>query len=164
MTSTLDDKRRGRDLSGQLDTAPWHAEELHVGDYMNLGTVDVTRAEIIAFARQFDPLPIHLEDANPVFGSVVASGVHTLALFSSLASRMFIPRLALVAGKGIEQLRLPAPVLPESTLTATVEIVGNTPSHRRADVSYRATLSDDRDQVVLSFIGITVVARRSAGN
>lgn len=163
MTSAPPRRDYGRDLSEHLGTSPWHAEDLRVGDYMDLGTVSVSRAEIIAFATQFDPLPIHLDDTNPVFGSVIASGVHTMALFSSLASRIFLPRLALVAGKGIEQLRLPAPVLPESTLTGTIDIVGSTMSDRRADVSYRAVLLDGRDHVVLSFIGIAVVARRSVG-
>lgn len=154
---------QGRDLASRIDIAPWYAEDLRVGDWMNLGTVQVHRDEVLAFAARFDPLPIHLDETNPVFGGVIASGVHTMALFSSLASREFIPRLALVAGKGIDRLRLPFPVRPGATLTGAVEIVDIAERSARADVTYSSTLSDESDRVVLSFVGITVVSRRPQG-
>ncbi|MEZ0355267.1 MaoC/PaaZ C-terminal domain-containing protein [Mycobacterium sp. SA01] len=154
----------GRDLADRVDLAPWHAEDLRVGDWMNLGTVQVHRDDVLAFASRFDPLPIHLDETNPVFGDVIASGVHTMALFSSLASREFIPRLALVAGKGIDRLRLPFPVRPGATLAGAVEIVDIAERSARADVTYSSTLTNERDQVVLSFIGITVVSRRQVAN
>lgn len=127
---------------------------------MNLGTVQVHREEVLAFARRFDPLPIHLDETNPIFGDVIASGVHTMALFASLASREFIPRLALVAGKGIDRLRLPHPVRPGATLAGAVTIVDIAERSAAVDVTYRSTLTDDRDRLVLSFVGIAVVSRR----
>lgn len=161
MTATAANTRRGgRDLGELTDRAPWHAEDLRVGDWMDLGTVLVDPEEVRAFAVRFDPLPIHLDETNPVFGGVVASGVHTMALFSSLASRMFIPHLALIAGKGMDQFRLPAPVRPGATLRGGIEIVEISPRNGRADVVYRSTLTDENACVVLSFIGITVVSRR----
>lgn len=151
---------QGRDLADRIDIAPWHAEDLCIGDWMDLGTVKVDRDEVLAFAARFDPLPIHLDETNPVFGGVIASGVHTMALFSSLASREFFPRLALVAGKGIDRLRLPVPVRPGASLTGAVEIIDIAERPSRADVTYRCTLTDESDRVVLSFDGITVVSRR----
>jgi acyl dehydratase len=149
-----------RDLSERIDQAPWHAEDLGIGDWMKLGTVEVELAEVLEFARRFDPLPIHLDETNSAFGGVIASGVHTMAMFSGLASREFIPRLALVAGKGVDRLRLPHPVRPGATLTGAVEIIDVVSRSTRADVRYRATLVDGEDRVVMSFIGITVVSRR----
>lgn len=87
-----------------------------------------------------------------------------MALFSSLASREFIPRLALLAGKGIDQLRLPVPVRPGATLAGAVEIVDIAERLARADVTYSSILTDETDRVVLSFIGITVVARRQTAD
>lgn len=150
----------GRDLARLIGEAPWYAEDLNVGDWMELGTVQVELAEVLAFAGRFDPLPIHLDEANTTFGGVIASGVHTMALFSSLASRVFLPRLAIVAGKGVDRLRMPAPVRPGSTLAGAVEITDIVMHSRRADVSYRATFVDACDRVVLSFVAITVVSRR----
>lgn len=158
--SAVDGTRAGRDLGEVTDQAPWHGEDLRVGDWMDLGTVRVEADEMRSFAQRFDPLPIHLDDANPVFGGVIASGVHTMAMFSSLASRVFIPRLALIAGKGMDTLRLPAPVRPGATLRGAVTINEIAARRGRADVHYQATMTDDDGTVVLSFIGVTVVASR----
>lgn len=127
---------------------------------MDLGTVQVDPDEVRAFAARFDPLPIHLDETNPIFGGAVASGVHTMALFSSLASRVFIPHLALIAGKGMDRFRLPAPVHPGATLRGVIEIVEISPRSGRADIAYRSTLTDENACVVLSFMGVTVVSRR----
>ena len=130
---------------------------------MRLGQVELGRTELVEFATRYDPLPIHTDAATSPFGEVIASGVHTMALFSSLASRAFIPRLALLAGKGIDMLRLPHPVRPDSMLTGWVRLERIELRESRADVVYQATLTDQLGHVVLSFTGITVVSRRDIG-
>ncbi len=156
-------QERGRDLATLAVEGLWHAEDLQVGDYLRLGSVEVTRAEIIAFASKFDPLSIHLDGADSPFGDVIASGVHTMACFSSMASRSFIPRLALIAGKGMDRLRFPHPVRPGAVLSGSVQVDEVAMRDHRADVIYQATLTDESDRTVLSFAGITVVSRRRAG-
>jgi acyl dehydratase len=142
-----------------------HAEDLHPGEVVPLGSVEVTAAEIIAFATTYDPLPIHVDPvaaaAGP-FGGVIASAAHTIALYSSLASRVFVPRLALVAGKGIDRLRLPHPVRP-GALSATIEVIDVTPTRPdRADLRLRSEMTDQDGHVVLSFVAVQVVRRRDA--
>lgn len=148
----------GRNLHDLVDASPWYAEDLTVGDWMELGSIRVDLDEIIDFATKYDPLPIHVAGTDSPFGGVIASGMHTMALYSSLASRVFMPRLALIAGKGIDRLRLPAPVYPGRTLTGTIEIIDNVGRAGRADISHRSTMTDDRGAVVLSFTGVAVVA------
>ncbi|WP_099025845.1 MaoC/PaaZ C-terminal domain-containing protein [Mycolicibacterium palauense] len=150
----------GRDLAALSDRRLWYAEDLGVGDWMDLGTVSISQAEITAFAHRFDPLPIHLDPTNRQFGGVVASGIHTMALYASLASRQFLPRLALLAGKGLDRLRLPNPVRPGAVLTGWVGIDDVVMGRGRADIHSRSTLVDAHGNVVLSFVGIQVVARR----
>ena len=153
--------RAGRNLDEIADQSPWYAEDLAVGDWMEVGSVRVELDEITEFAAKYDPLPLHLDATDSPFGQVIASGMHTMALFSSLASRAFIPRLALVAGKGVDRMRLPAPVYPGSTLPGRVEVTGITMRERRADLLQRSTLVDQNDAVVLSFDGVIVVSRRN---
>lgn len=160
--SIVEDAPAGRDLRTLTDHAPWYADDLRVGDWMDLGAVQVDAEEIRVFADRFDPLPIHLDHDNPVFGGVIASGVHTLAMFSGLASRAFIPHLALIAGKGMDALRLPAPVRPGVVLRGSIVIAEIAPRGGRADVVYRAALTADDDTTVLSFTAVTVVACRRA--
>ncbi|MBV6726527.1 MaoC/PaaZ C-terminal domain-containing protein [Nocardioides daeguensis] len=149
----------------------WFAEDLEVGDVHDLGTTSASEAEIIAFARRFDPLPLHVDEqaaaAGP-FGGVIGSAAHTLALYSGLASRAFMPRVALVAGKGIDRMRLPAPLRPDVVHTATIEVLDVAPRFRgdatstdRADLRCAGRLVDADGQVVLALEALQVVRYRA---
>ncbi|MGV0739785.1 MaoC/PaaZ C-terminal domain-containing protein [Mycobacterium syngnathidarum] len=151
----------GRDLAGLAIDGLWHAEDLRAGDFMDIGRAVISRDEIIAFARQYDPQAIHLDATSSPFGDVIASAAHTIAVFSGLASRVFFPRMALVAGKGIDRLRLPNPVRPSAVLSGRVRIDDVAMRDGRGDVIHQAILEDQAGRVVLSFVGITVIARRS---
>lgn len=148
----------------------WFAEDLTPGKVHDLGVTSATEAEIIDFARRFDPLPIHVDPvaaaAGP-FGGIIASATHTLALYSGLASREFMPRLALVAGKGIERMRLPHPLRPDVVHTASIEIADVTPRFRdgddgteRADLRCVGRLIDDQGRVVLALEALQVIRYR----
>ncbi|WP_435769022.1 MaoC/PaaZ C-terminal domain-containing protein [Nocardioides sp. SYSU DS0651] len=147
-----------------------HAEDLAVGDVHDLGTTSATEAEIIAFAERFDPLPIHVDReaaATGPFGGIIGSAAHTLALYSSLASRVFMPRLALVAGKGIERMRLPHPLRPDVMHTASIEVLEVVPRYRdgatatdRADLRCRGGLTDAEGRVVLALEALQVIRYR----
>ncbi|KAF0966968.1 MaoC/PaaZ C-terminal domain-containing protein [Gordonia sp. YY1] len=137
-----------------------YAEDLSAGEVFELGTASVTEVEIIDFASQYDPLPIHVSRevaANGPFGGIIGSAAHSLALYSGLASRMFVPRLALVAGKGIERMRLPNPLRPDVIHTASITILGVSPRFRgdapttdRADLRCAGQLVDADGRVVLT--------------
>lgn len=150
----------GRDLASIDADRILYAEDLTVGDWMSLGSVKVTRDEIIHFARQFDPLPIHIDGTESPFGDVIASGMHTLALFASISSRTFIARLALVAGKGFDRMRLPHPVRPGSVLTGSLQVVEVRMGPRKADVHCRYEMVDQNGDLVMTMLGIQVVRRR----
>ena len=68
-------RHQGRDLGAMKSDQILYAEDLTVGDWMDLGPVEVSRDEIIRFARQFDPLPIHIDGTESPFGDVIASPV-----------------------------------------------------------------------------------------
>ena len=58
-------------------------EDMEVGTGAVLGTYDVTREEVLEFARKYDPQPFHLSDeaaAKTHFGRIAASGWHTAAM------------------------------------------------------------------------------------
>lgn len=157
----MSDNTFGRDLATMTLNHLWYAEDLCIGDHLHLGSIQVGRADIIDFASRYDPLDIHIDGTESPFGDIIASGVHTMAYFSSMASRVFIPRLALIAGKGIDRMRLPHPVRPDTTLSGRIEIENIVMKDDRADIVYESTMVDDGDHVVLNFVAITVVSRRS---
>ena len=150
----------GRDLASVNSDQILYAEDLAVGDWMELGPVEVTRDEIIRFARQFDPLPIHVDGTDSPFGDVIASGMHTLSLFASMSSTKFMARLALVAGKGFDRMRLPNPVRPGSVLTGSLQVVEIRMGSRKADVHSIYQMVDQNGDLVMTMVGIQVVRRR----
>lgn len=127
---------------------------------MDLGPVDVSRDEIVRFAQQFDPLPIHVDGTDSPFGDVIASGMHTLSLFASISSPKFMARLALVAGKGFDRMRLPHPVRPGSVLTGSLQVIEVRMGPRKADVHCLYEMVDQHGQLVMTMVGIQVVRRR----
>jgi acyl dehydratase len=57
-------------------------DDLVIGERIDLGSRHFSRADIIRFARQFDPQPFHLDDeaaARSVLGGLCASGWHVAA-------------------------------------------------------------------------------------
>ncbi len=153
-------RSEGRDLASVQSDQVLYAEDLAVGDWMDLGSVEVSRDEIICFARKFDPLPIHLDGTGSPFGDVIASGMHTLSLFASISAPTFMTRLALVAGKGFDRMRLPHPVRPGSVLTGSLQVVEVRMGSRKADVHCLYEMVNQNDELVMTMVGIQVVRRR----
>jgi acyl dehydratase len=152
--------REGRDLALVKPGQTLYAEDLAVGDWMDLGSVEATRDEIISFARRFDPLPIHVDGTDSPFGDVIASGMHTLSLFASIVSPKFMARLALVAGKGMERMRLPSPVRPGSVLSGSLQVVEVRMGSQKADVHCLCEMADQNGELVMTMVGVQVVRRR----
>jgi acyl dehydratase len=153
-------RRESRDLGAMPPGQILYAEDLAVGDWMDLGSVTVDRDEIIEFARRFDPLPIHIDGSDSPFGDVIASGMHTLSLFASISSPKFMARIALVAGKGFDRMRLPHPVRPGAVLTGSLQVVQVSVGPRKADVHCLYQMVDQNDDLVMTMVGIQVVRRR----
>ncbi len=161
MTSPHSAPAAGQDLD--RTTGLLFADDLAEGDWMDLGETSATEAEIIEFARQFDPLPMHTDPvaaASSPFGGIIASAIHTQALFGRLASTRLMPRLALIAGKGMDRVRFPAPVRPDEPLTGRVEISAVHLREGRADLHLHATMTSPHG-TVMSFTSIPVVRRRA---
>lgn len=151
----------GRDLSSILGAAPLTAADLRVGDWIAFGpTPPVTQDEIIAFATRYDPLPIHVDPTSPEaerFGGVVASGMQTMSLYASISTPAFTRHLALVAGKGIDRMRLPGPVRPGTSLHGRIEVTGVTVRGARADLAIHSTLHDDYGGLLLDLHSVLVI-------
>ncbi|QSE90788.1 MaoC family dehydratase N-terminal domain-containing protein [Rhodococcus pseudokoreensis] len=145
---------------------PIYAEDLEVGTRIHLGTYEVSEEEVLEFGRRWDDLPIHTcpsKAASSQFGGLIASGVHTMAMNQSLMSRKFISHLAIVAGKGIREMRLDHPVRPGDTLSCDVTIVSIDLRDGRADLTTRASMVNQDGQQVLDLTGVTVIRRRPPG-
>ena len=91
-------------------------EDLEVGAETYFGSYDVTREEVLEFARKYDPQPFHLSDeeaAKTHFGRLAASGWHTAAMTMAVIARHVVEhRQAGLGSPGIDELRWTKPVSP----------------------------------------------------
>ncbi|HWU92994.1 MAG TPA: MaoC family dehydratase [Sphingomicrobium sp.] len=141
-------------------------EDLQVGAETMFGTYEVTREEVLEFARKYDPQPFHLSDeeaAKTHFGRLAASGWHTCAMTMAVLARYSVEhRQAGLGSPGIDELRWRRPVYPGDTLHVHGRIVDKTPSRSRPEMgSYRTetTVTNQDGAVVLTFTSIVLIRR-----
>ncbi len=146
-----------------------YLEDLKVGDETYFGSYEVTREEVIEFARKYDPQPFHLSDeaaARTHFGRLAASGWHTCAMTMAVIARHVVEEgQAGLGSPGVDELRWLKPVYPGDTLHVRSTIVDVRPSRSKPEIgSFRsATVVTNQDAVpVLSFTSIVLIRRRPA--
>jgi acyl dehydratase len=142
-----------------------HLEDLHPGDRFVTPEREVTEAEIVAFAREYDPQPFHTDPgaaAGSVFGRLVASGWHTTAL----TMRLWVdhgPQIAGgMVGLGVEELRW-RPLLPGDRIRLEGEILEVRPSRSgapRGVVRMRIRTLNHRDEEVQHMVSTILVPAR----
>jgi len=142
-------------------------EDFAVGDTQDLGEATVSAAEIVAFGRQFDPQPFHVDEerasASP-FGGLIASGWHTASLAMRLVVDHYVSRVASLASPGVDELRWPTPVRPGDSLRLRTTILETRRSRTKPDrglVRTRAELLNQHDQTVLSLVAMNLIRLRN---
>lgn len=143
-------------------------EDFSPGQVYDLGTAEMTRDDIVAFAWQFDPQPFHLDEAAAAaspFGGLIASGWHTASIFMRLYVDAVLVDSSSRGSPGIEQLRWRAPVRPGDILSGRFIVVSTAPSSRHADrgtVFFRGEMNNQDGQIVLTMEGRGFFGRRAA--
>lgn len=144
-------------------------EDLEVGAETYFGSYEVTREEVLEFAGRYDPQPFHLSDeeaAKTHFGRVAASGWHTAAMTMAVIARHVVKhRQAGLGSPGIDELRWKKPVYPGDKLYVRGQILEKTPSRSRPEMGSfrtRTTVTNQDDQVVMTFTSIVLIRRRPA--
>ncbi|MFD1511998.1 MaoC family dehydratase [Halomarina rubra] len=141
-------------------------EEIEVGHSRDCGSVTVTREDLLSFAEQFDPQPIHTDPeaaAESMYGGLIASGWHTAALSARLLVEGFMNETASLGGRGMDDLRWHAPVRPGDTLSVEVEVLDKEPDDRNPGMGHTrvgVTTTTDDGETVLTMVGLGLVERR----
>ena len=142
-----------------------HLEDFAPGDRFTTPEREVSGEEMVAFAREFDPQPFHVDPgagAASVFGRHVASGWHTAAL----TMRLWVDHGPEVAGGmvglGVESLRW-GPLVPGDRIRVEGEVLEVRPSSSgapRGVVRIRIRTLTHRDEVVLEMTPTILVPSR----
>jgi acyl dehydratase len=144
-------------------------EDFAVGQRFETESIAVTEAEIVAFARQFDPQYFHLDPAaaaKSAFGGLVASGLHTLSLTMRLFFELNLWERAIIGSPGLEHVRWLMPLRPGDTIRSTVEISAVKRSRSKPDrgvISTAHRTINQHDQVIFTLTCLHLVQARAAG-
>lgn len=102
-------------------------EDFTTGRVFMLGPVSMTREDVIEFAQEFDPQPMHLDEEAgkaSILGGLAASGWHTAAISMRMMFDSFVARSTSQGSPGIERLEWKKPVLVGDTLTGRATVTG----------------------------------------
>jgi acyl dehydratase len=146
--------------------ARFYLDDLHVGQRFVSPTHALDEAQIVAFAKQFDPQPFHLDAEaakGAFFGGLAASGWHTAAITMRLLVGGGLPIAGGVIGGGGE-IAWPKPTRPGDVLRVESEILEIRPSRSRPErgmVIARSETRNQRDEIVQTFVSKLVAPRKA---
>ena len=151
-------------------TKTWAYEDFVEGASLDLGSKLVSAAEIIEFAGEFDPQPMHLdEDAGKasILGGLAASGWHTCAMFMRMLCDAFLLDSTCQGAPGVDQVKWKKPVLAGDTLTGRVVVVAKRLSRSNPQLGFvtmRSELVNQRGESVFELENSVMFLTRDAGN
>jgi acyl dehydratase len=143
-------------------------EDFHVGDVRVMGSHIVTEAEIVDFARQFDPQRFHVDAAQAektIYKGLIASGWHTCGLVFRMACDGCLLESSSMGSPGLDNVRWLKPVRPGDTLRTRIEILETRPMASKPDlgmVKVRWEGLNQRDEVVVSMENWGMFGRRTS--
>ncbi|HEX4173068.1 MAG TPA: MaoC family dehydratase [Acetobacteraceae bacterium] len=144
-----------------VPAAERYFEDYRVGMVDEFGEIRVSAEEIVAFARRYDPQPMHV---GP--GEVIASGWHTAAMVMRLFVEHYLSKVATLPSPGIDELRWTRPVRPGDTLRVRVSVTETRLSHSKPDRGIVRSLVEVLNQagdVVMTFRPMNLMRCRNSG-
>jgi acyl dehydratase len=155
------------DLPAPIDDR-WF-EDYIVGASYDFGSVTVSEDDIVGFARQYDPQPIHTDPAwaaEGPFHGLIASGIQTVAVVMRMYVDHYISRVASLASPGVDELRWLRPLRPGDELRMRVTVAAARVSESKPDRGLVHTKVEGFNQdgePVVGFVAMNFLARRPAG-
>jgi acyl dehydratase len=141
-------------------------EDLVIGQRWSGGPISIGEADIIRFATEYDPQPMHVDAlaaAAGRFGGIIASGWHV----ASLVMRDFIDKAPFgetpLLGLKVDDLQWLSPVRPGDILSIDREIIAIVPSRSKPDrgvITMRMTVTNQDGAVAMSFLNVIQIPTR----
>ncbi|EYS92995.1 dehydratase [Cupriavidus sp. UYMSc13B] len=143
-------------------------EDFEVGSRRELGSYLVTEEEILAFARQYDPQPFHIDKeaaAKSIYGGVISSGWMTCSIMMRLLVLSTTGKSASMGSPGVDEIRWLKPVYAGDTLTVVLNVLDTRPSQSKPDrgvVHTQWEATNQRGELVCTVKGMGMYGRRPA--
>ena len=122
-----------------------HFEDFKPGVFAEYGPRVVTREEIVAFAAEFDPQPMHLDEEaarETMLGGLSASGWHTCGLMMRMMCDGFLLDSSSMGTNAVEEVQWLKPVRPGDALTLRMTVLETRASKSRPEIGFVSTLME----------------------
>jgi len=146
-----------------------HWEDFSPGQVTECGSRLITRAEIIAFAAEYDPQPMHLDEEaarHTMLGGLAASGWHTCCIMMKMIADGLLLDTASMGAPGIDEAKWLRPIRPGDTLTVRGSVTNVRVSQSKSDrgfVTFFWEVFNDRGERVMTLVCPQMVQRRHPG-
>jgi acyl dehydratase len=146
----------------------WYFEDFEPGRTIEVGSYTLNEEEVLAFARQFDPQPFHVNKdaaAQSIYGGIIASGWHTCSLMMRMMVDGFLSVAASLGSPGVDEIRWLRPVRPGDTISVTSTVLDARPSASKPDRGVVHTMWEAKNQhgqSVATVKGMGMFLRRPA--
>ena len=144
----------------------YYFEDFNTDWTAEYGPRRVTREEIIGFAAQFDPQPMHLDEeaaAKSMLRGLSGSGWHLCSLMMRMMADGFITRAASLGSPGVDEVRWLSPLRPGDDLMLDVDVVEARTSKSRPElgiVKFKCTARNAAGQALAEMTSPILIKRR----
>lgn len=142
--------------------------DFHAGQVIEAGPYALGEAELLQFARAYDPQWFHTDAAaagDGPFGGLIASGWHTCAIAMRLVADAALAGSESFASPGLQYVKWPQPVRPGDVLRLCAEVISVRVSERRPSLGildWRWQLFNQRELCVLDLQATSLFQLREA--
>jgi len=156
-----------RTVSVHLPKMTLTFEDFPPGRFGTFGPRHVSREEILEFAAEFDPQPMHLDEAaasKSMLKGLAASGWHLCSIMMRMMADGFITRTASLGSPGVNEVRWLAPLRPGDDLTLEVDVLEARVSRSRPEtgiVTFKGTARNAAGEALCEMTSPIMVGRRA---
>ena len=153
----------------QIPVSRLHWEDFSPGRVFEHGPRRITREEIVGFAAEFDPQPMHLDEAaarETLLGGLSASGWHACCILMKMCTESFVLNSASMGAPGVEEVRWLIPIRPGDALTLRATVVETRASSSRPDmgfVRFMFELLNQTGEQAMTLTTSLMIGRRAGG-
>jgi acyl dehydratase len=130
-------------------------EDFKLNAALTYGAYQVTADEIRSFASEYDPQPMHLDEAfarKSLLGGLAASGWHTCSIMMRMIIDGFLHKAASMGAGGVDEVRWVKPIRPDDVLHVRHVITGVRASQTKPDrgfVNFHFQLMNQNNELVM---------------
>lgn len=143
-------------------------EDFPEGEVITYGRWEVTAADIVDFAKHFDPQPFHLDEEagkESILGGLAASGWHVCAMMNRMMVDAYLGRSAGMGSFGIAEMKWLRPVLAGEVLTIRRTTIEKRISRKRPEmgiITFRFEAIDVHGRVASEMTGTNLIRTRAS--